>query len=75
MRFVFGLQLDGGTWPDVLGDRLAVAGERWGGPMTLLHTLEGQLGLVAPAMPEQLRAASLISFGSTAGAEKGSRLA
>ena len=61
MKFTFGLQLDGGAWPDVLGGRLAVAGERWGGPMALLHTLEGQLGLAEPAMPDSLRAASLIS--------------
>ena len=60
MRFTFGLQLDGGTWPDVLNGRPAVAGERWGGPIALLHTLEGQLGLTAPTTPGPLRAASLI---------------
>ena len=60
MRFLFGLPLDGGTWPDVPGDRDAVAGERWGGPMALLALLEGQLGLGSPSVPTPLRAASLI---------------
>ena len=60
MRFLFGLPLDSGTWPDVPGDRDAAAGERWGGPMALLALLEGQLGLGGPSMPTPLRAASLI---------------
>ena len=61
MQFTFGLQLDGRTWPGVLDGRTAVAGESWGGPIALLNTLEGQLGLATPDTPKPLRAAKLIS--------------
>lgn len=61
MRFIFGLSFDGRTWPDVLVDCSAVAGERWGGPLSLLHTLESQLGLSSPTEPVALRAAGLIA--------------
>ncbi len=68
MHFVFGLRLDGLAWPGALGEREAVAGERWGGPVTLLTTLEGQLGLAGPTPTAALRAAQLIPLLATDGA-------
>lgn len=60
MRFVFGMHFDGGSCPHELTERDAVAGERWGGSLSLLTSLEAQLGLSALAVTTSLRAVSLM---------------
>lgn len=60
MNLSFGVDLDHGAYPGPLGDRQAVAGEAWVGPLGLLGTLETHLGLGGPWESHLLRAASLV---------------
>lgn len=60
MKCIFGLELDGRSWPTVLGDQQAVAGVICVGPKGLLSLLETHLGLSRPEVSNALRAASLL---------------
>ncbi len=55
MRVTFGLELDGGCYPDPLGGRRASIGEVTVGPMGLLGLLETRLGLGGVPAPEPVR--------------------
>src|SRR5689334_8393942 len=59
LRVVFDPEIDRGGWPGVLGERAAVVGEVWLGPMGMLGRLEVELGLGGAWASELERAADL----------------
>jgi len=55
MQIILGYMLDGGSYPDALGDADAVSGKVVVGPMGLLSILETRLGLKEPSTHPAVR--------------------
>jgi len=60
MKLRFNLAFDDNPWPGPLGDREAVWGEAWLGPLGMLGLLENQLGLGGVEVKPTVRAAAMV---------------
>ena len=60
MKLFFDLDFDGNSWPGPLGEKKAVIGEAWVGPIKLLGILETAFGLGGRYESDAGRAAALV---------------